>query len=707
MSILNRRMFATGDVVNQPLIDVTTEIANLSRSGLAPVQILEKLQSDYARMGVPFPQDLGFATIERIAREVGGPLTIINPDLDLDAISTQANTITNIVPPVTGGFFTTDKTIPDLQIPDFTEDIQAIGSETLDDFGPKEQALQPNLILPDLSEFDLEDLPQVVDRKLGPNEIRLSDGRIIPFEQGIKNIQDGSALDTRLYRIYNAEGYGIELGENVKKALEEFIARDEPGLNRLFSGYPYEPSASERRGGFFAPEDIGSSFYQLVRKGRDALMEGGERLAGGLEFFLGKEQAGEIQDFFEGDRFSESPGYFERGGLTKEEIDRLVLITGGINPDQIASDLEEVEETSTKTDTEIIAEQQQDEEESLETPNSLAEEAVLESEDQGVQDPPAGEGKLPDETLDETTDETTGETPLGEETPKIEKTKESRFAEFTRSPDFIRFVRNIGKGLAQTGEFAGGVTLGAAAAAEEKYQEQIAEAERNAEILKEMAKSEDKGGLDTSDVERLNKRVDSINKTIKEYEGGEASIALMNDLIELFESAKDKGVAVAGGAGALARMADSIDAFTGGFGVTFLGGETSDSTKIQQAIEQVKQRSIREILQESGRTISDLDRQIVDKIFGTLDLYTPADQILKKLKGAREGLINSNKEKQRVINTSLDLIQNPAYKGFGTKAILPYYDTIQKILVADPSQGSGLTLSEVVEIDLTSLNLLQ
>ena len=152
MSILNRKMFATGDVVNQPLIDVTTEIANLSRSGLAPVQILEKLQSDYARMGVPFPRDLGFATIERIAREVGGPLTIINPDPDLDAISTQANTLTNIVPPVIGGFFTPDKTISDLQIPDFSEDIQAIGSETLDDFGPTEQALQPNLVLPDLSD---------------------------------------------------------------------------------------------------------------------------------------------------------------------------------------------------------------------------------------------------------------------------------------------------------------------------------------------------------------------------------------------------------------------------------------------------------------------------------------------------------------------------------------------------------------------------
>ena len=259
-------MFAAGDVVNQPLIDVTTEIANLSRSGLAPVQILEKLQSDYVSMGVPFPKDLGLATIERIAIEVGGPLTIINQDPDIDSISTQANTLQNIVPPVTDGFFTPDRTLTSPTLPDFSEDIQAIASDSItSNIRPTEQALQPNLVLPDMSGFDLEDtdedLPQVEEKKLGPNDVKLSDGRIIPFEQGIKNIQDGSALDTRLYRIFNAEGYGIELGDNVKKALEEFIARDEPGLNRLFSGYPYEPSASDRRGGVFAPEDIGSSFY--------------------------------------------------------------------------------------------------------------------------------------------------------------------------------------------------------------------------------------------------------------------------------------------------------------------------------------------------------------------------------------------------------------------------------------------------------------
>ena len=699
MNVLQRKMFANGDVVNQPLIDVTTEIANLSRSGLAPVQIFEKLQSDYVSMGVPFPKDLGLATIERIAIEVGGPLTIINQNPDIDSLSTQANTLQNIVPPVTDGFFTPDRTLTTPTLPDFSEDIQAIAGDSItSNIRPTEQALQPNLVLPDMSGFDPgdtdEDLPQVVSKKLGPNEIRLSDGRIIDFTQGIKNIQEGSAVDTRLYRIFNSPD--IARGANVEKALEEFIARDEPGLNRLFSGYPYEPSASERRGGFFAPEDIGSSFYQLVRKGRDALMEGGEKVAGGLDFFLGKEEAQKYQDFFEGDRFSESPGYFERGGLTKEEIDRLTLITAGINPDQIASDLVEVEDISTKTDAKIIAEQQEDEEENLKTPDSLADEALLESDGEDDQEPPTDEETPPDETLDETT----GETPPGQDPPKIEKTKESRFAEFTRSPDFIRFVRNIGKGLAQTGEFAGGVTLGAAAAAEEKAQEEALKAVREAELLKEMLK---KGGsaLSPSDIKGLNTQVTDLNKVIKEYEGGESSIGLMNELIDLFTTAEQRGVAVSGLGGQFNIAMDKLK--------TFLGRDfdTSDATQIQQAINQVKQRSIRDILQESGRTISDLDRQIVDKIFGEIDLFTPPDQIAKKLRKARNDLIDSNREKQRTISSSYDLIQNPVYEGVGIQAVSPYISLIDKILKSDPTKGSGISLSEVFDIDVRSLELLK
>ena len=698
MNILQRRMFANGDVVNQPLVDVTTEIANLSRQGLAPVEIFERLQRDYAAMGVPFPLDLGMATIERIARQVGGSMKI--PDGTTGGLqSLQDPQIDNIFPPTPDGPFVIDKSLPSVtNVPDFASDIKAISEDSItNNIAATEQSLTPNLILPDLSnsafaEGTSEDttLPQVVKKELGPNEIRLSDGKVIDFSQGIKNIEQGTAVDTRLYRLYNSPD--IERGANVEKALESFIARDEPGLNRLFSGYPYEPSASERRGGFFAPEDIGSSFYQLVRKGRDVLMEGGEKVAGGLDFFLGEEDAQKYQDFFEGDRFSESPGYFERGGLSKEEIDRLALITAGINPDQIATDLKEVEDISTKTDTEIIAEQQADEEENLETTDSLADKVV--------------EGDKPD--TGEESD--TGEVPdtgtdlpgaIDEDAPPPPpKSKETKFAEFTTSPDFIRFIRNIGKGLVTTGEIGKGIALGSAAAAEEKAQEEALKAEREAELLKEM---KEKGGskLSPSDIKGLNTQVTDLNKVIKEYEGGESSIGLMNELIGLFTTAEQRGVAVSGLGGQFNIAMDKLK--------TFLGRDfdTSDATQIQQAINQVKQRSIRDILQESGRTISDLDRQIVDKIFGEIDLFTPPDQIAKKLRKARNDLIDSNREKQRTISTSYDLIQNPVYEGVGIQAVSPYISLIDKILKSDPTKGSGISLSEVFDIDVRSLELLR
>ena len=616
MNILNRRMFAAGDVVNQPLIDVTTEIANLSRSGLAPVQILEKLQSDYARMGVPYPRDLGFATIERIAREVGGPLTIINPDADLDAISTQANTLQNIVPPVTGGFFTPDKTLPNQILPDFSEDIQAIGGDSItSNVRPTEQALQPNLILPDMSGFDVtevdDDLPKVNEEKLDPNSIKLSDGRIIPFEQGIKNIQDGKSMDVRLYRIFNAEGYGIELGENVKKALEGFIARDEPGLNRLFSGYPYEPSASERRGGFFAPEDIGSSFYQLLRKSRDALMEGGERIAGGLDFILGEEQAGQIQDFFEGDRFSESPGYFERGGMTKEEIDRMVLLEAGLDPDDISTGLENLESEKKSSGK-----------------NGDTEDTGTGEEDTGTGEEDTGTGEEDTGTGEGDTGTGEGDTAAGEgDIPE-----QSRFAQFVSSPDFIRYVRNVGKGLAQTGEFASGVTLGAAAAAEEK------------------AAGQKRDPVKVSDQKSIRAVSVEMNQSVQDYNNALAAEKMAQSVIDLANGNED--LATFG-----AKLGASVDDILAAANLKDLNdfNDLSDTAKARIALTELTNRNIKEILGESGRTISNIDRDIASRIVGNLDLtkISSVAALKKTLTNNIESIVQKRNKAKRDIMSSV------------------------------------------------------
>ena len=84
MNILQRRMFADGDIVqNAPLVDVTAQIANYSANGLSPIEIFERLQEDYALRGMEMPKDLGMLTIERIAQQIGGSM---KEDAEIDSV---------------------------------------------------------------------------------------------------------------------------------------------------------------------------------------------------------------------------------------------------------------------------------------------------------------------------------------------------------------------------------------------------------------------------------------------------------------------------------------------------------------------------------------------------------------------------------------------------------------------------------------------
>jgi len=131
----------------------------------------------------------------------------------------------------------------------------------------------------------------------------------------------------------------------------------------------------------------------------------------------------------------------------------------------------------------------------------------------------------------------------------------------------------------------------------------------------------------------------------------------------------------------------------------------SDATRIKNYIEQVKQRSIREILNESGRTISNLDRDIVDRVFGDLDLTGDPKEILKKLKNARSSLVKNNRDKQRAISSTYEIVQNPAYQGVGVKAITPYSSLIEKIINTKISDTSKIDMSQIIDIDLRDSDL--
>jgi hypothetical protein len=205
------------------------------------------------------------------------------------------------------------------------------------------------------------------------------------------------------------------------------------------------------------------------------------------------------------------------------------------------------------------------------------------------------------------------------------------------------------------------------------------------ELLKEEIKQKAEGGLKPSELQALNSNVSEMSENIQFFEGTEASIQIMDDLIGLFENARITGGRVSGIGGQFDLYVDKLKALSG------MDFDPSDATQITNAIEQVKQRSIREILNESGRTISDLDRQIVEKIFGGIDLTSVPSEIIKKLRKGRADLQKNNADKQRKISVTYRTVTDPIYGNRGLNLILPFKDTIDKILDAKPGENYSLT----------------
>ena len=97
--------------------------------------------------------------------------------------------------------------------------------------------------------------------------------------------------------------------------------------------------------------------------------------------------------------------------------------------------------------------------------------------------------------------------------------------------------------------------------------------------------------------------------------------------------------------------------------------ENLDSrTRARVLLNNITQKNIRDILGESGKTISNLDRQIVERLVGTLKAGTTDAEILETLELTRSGIITNRNNSARRLNTNylgmqkygdVDLINNP------------------------------------------------
>jgi len=547
-------------------------------------------------------------------------------------------------------------------------------------------------------------------RRIDPNSVQFDDGTSVDMSGLISNIRQGEVSAEKVLALLNAPN--AKLGSNLQQEVVSYLNRNLPGYSDLIVGEPGEFTDQRKFGiGSLEKEKQASMPFNLRSLARITAGVGAEEAREGIEKladFFGSETIG---DMFRAEKYDGDPDAFiRRGGRTEPAFRAMVSDLN--DPDQsmfkgakdtITGLLENLNVDTTqfsdflgKDPSEMILETdtvQRKRFEEAQIQNEI-DNVSNEAKDGGqpeVDDPevPVTEVKEGGGDDDKNTDEeqvkTLGTGEAAKPDLKDGESTKRNFGEFIQSPDFIRFARNLGKGLSTTGQIGQGIALGAAGAAEEKYAEEVAGREAFNELLKEEIKQKAEGGLKPSELQALNSNVSEMSENIQFFEGTEASIQIMDDLIGVFENARLSGGRVSGVFGQFDIYADKLKALSG------MDFDPSDATQITNAIEQVKQRSIREILNESGRTISDLDRQIVEKIFGGIDLTSAPSEIIKKLRKGRADLQKNNADKQRKISITYRTVIDPIYGNRGLNLILPFKDTIDKILDAKPGDNYSLT----------------
>lgn len=467
------------------------------------------------------------------------------------------------------------------------------GIDVVSDIGIRNTNVVKDQLIPDAL---VDEAFKELDNVLLPNEIRLNNGQKIDFTDGLKKIQSGAAgggID--IYPLLNAERDGsIELGTNVRAALRSFADRDMPT--------PF-------KGLGFPEQGIYTDYGNLARTGILSLKEmGREALENFIPIFGGEASIDNLG--IRGDYKGGDPrGFNLRGGRSPEELDNLITNLSGQTQANVATNiLDGVPKKSAPGSDEIDEELNQVREEAGPNQPKIVEDQY-----------DAEEAELAGDIIDMKKEEDI----TSEEAPK------RNFAAFARSPDFIRFARNVGKGLVTTGQIGKGFAIGAAGAAEEKEAER--QSERDAEIAREAANA----GI-TKDIfmeqfkskeEFLNKQNDystALSKTVFEVETSDAVLGALNEAERLVKTGDVTGLSP--------LFQEYFNKALRQFGQDV---PLSAREAAKNILEDIKNGEIKAILGESGRTISNLDRQIAGNLIGEINWKADQENVLDKISKAR------------------------------------------------------------------------
>ena len=229
---------------------------------------------------------------------------------------------------------------------------------------------------------------------------------------------------------------------------------------------------------------------------------------------------------------------------------------------------------------------------------------------------------------------------------------------FFGSNRFLDFIRETGKELIEKGQIGPGLAAGAAKAAEVRAARELAEETRQKTFLDKVAiekikaNLKDLEGVSASDAEKIAKREELVAEDLASFDKNRRTLSNLNKAISIID---------AGGAGGLqglfGEVSDMIIAAAkqGNPGKKF--DDLEPRTKANAILNVLRQANVREILGESGKTISNLDRQIVEEVFGDIKVTTPISVTIKKLEDSRNSIINNLEKAQNRVMLHADFFK--------------------------------------------------
>ena len=718
MNILNRRMFANGDVANanqapSKMIDVPNLINYYVSQGFNSVEIKEMLP------------EVPMAVIESTVNSLGGSVNPavaspgadefsgnINPFVEVPETRTLVNeqgdtTINPSFPePVTPPELPSEADIS--MIPEEIRSYMEATAGLFDDngmvtaimfnFGLSEEearrivGMSPKpdttITLTDPSmervsttatEDDLPDVASVgMTNNLQANQYRTSDGIVheidpTKFAEMLKTEND--RIITGLLLNPNVE-YGANLAaivENVAKGRSTTLTSEEnirvgadPSTIVSVGG---ELDTAAKYGIDFAKEGI-EGMYNLLKKpfvdptfrgilfGRDAEKRAIEQ---GL---------GEYEDIFPtaigGPASNMNPNvYASTGGELPSTLDDIVLSS---SLGTVEQSLEEIAKEEAEAVEEAPAEEAPAEED-----------AEVTSADPAKSADPVKAAEPGDDKKDE--DKKDADLPQGMTVATENDQAEQLFTTLGNafnSDANLRLMRNVGKALTQYGNFAEGIGIGTAAASEERQLQEQLDAKRDAELAEKLAES---GKLEFGDKEKLVKSKEKLNDYIKDYNNAIAAEELTTSILGILFDPSQNITSF------ISKIGTTVDEFLN-FAELKNVREFENLKPGQRAKAMLKvltNRDIKEILGESGRTISNIDRQIAEKIMGSLRLFDPEDNVGTmrfKLEQNLDSVLNKKSLAQRNIKANATFIADydPLY----------IFDDIELLTILNEELGANL-----------------